>query len=271
MKTNKIAIWHSVLALSALMAVPLAATAGPTSSKPVKAYIYSSIYDEHDTNAYFHNPQICPFLPLIDDANVLPDSTVGGLTTAWDQFLSPWASVSLAAGLYDDHTNCSTASSCLRAEISTNDKVFSLDTRATLPARKLTFEFTDPWNNTTNLPGNQQPPFGITISTVGLFQVSGLDPLTSMGICSSRACPEAKQIATKFWFNDPSSADVMWRVDWRGIRVLRMSQKQWYFIADACGGSQLAGLSKLEGNRTRPRETLNGYYLIPLFFAAELK
>jgi hypothetical protein len=88
-------------------------------------------------------------------------------------------------------------------------------------------------------------------------------------VCSSKACPEARQINTKLWFNDASGAQ--WRVDWAAIRVLRISTRTWYFVADACGGSQLAGLSKLEGTRTKPRDVLNGYFLIPMFFSATLQ
>jgi hypothetical protein len=54
---------------------------------------------------------------------------------------------------------------------------------------------------------------------------------------------------------------------WGGINVGAINRTG----TDACDGSQVGGLSKLEGSRTRPRETNSGYYLIPLFVAAERK
>ena len=257
---------RSVLALSLLAALPLGAFAGKTvsSSLPLTTYIYSTVVDEQQT-ATTYCTGVEPYL-LRDVAGLSADSTVGP-TSAWNVFLSPWTEeTGMVSGTYDNGANCVSSGSCLRAEFSTSYKVFSLDMRTTSPLRKVTLDFTDPWN-----PDPNTPAFGSSLSTTGLLQVSGLDSFTSMSMCSTRACPEYREIATKFWFNDPSNSSVTWRVDWSHIRVLRVSQKTWYFIADACGGSQVAGLSKLEGNRTRPRETLNGYYLVPLFFSATLK
>jgi hypothetical protein len=260
-----------ILALCALAALPLFASAGkPTSSvRPLVAVILNTVVDEQDTNGYFQQSGHCP--NGIEQPALLRPDTADGPTRAWDFPIRWTVRNNLVSGIYDNGSDCVSAGSCLRAEFSTNDKVFSLDTRSTWQPRKMIVDFGAAWDPATNQQIVNPPPFGATVSTPGLLQVSGLNPLTSMELCSSTACPEALQIATKFWFNDPRFADVMWRVDWRAIRVLRMSQTVWYFIADACGGSQLAGLSRLEGNRTRPRETLNGYYLIPMFFAAELK
>jgi hypothetical protein len=61
---------------------------------------------------------------------------------------------------------------------------------------------------------------------------------------------------------------VTWRIDWAHVRVLRLSSTTWYIIADACDGSQVAGLSKLSGSRTLPKAVLNGYYKIPFFVSA---
>ena len=96
-------------------------------------------------------------------------------------------------------------------------------------------------------------------------------PYTSMAICSSRACLEAQPAFAKLWFADPNDSSVTWRVDWTYLRVLRMSQNTWYILADSCDGSQIARLSKLEGARTQPKATPNGYYLIPFFIEAKLK
>jgi len=248
------------IALCVLVALPLCALAAKTapSSIPLRADFFTTLIDEQNTNAYYNNPNICPFYgQSIEYPNVLPD-TLTGPSTAWG--FVPWVPISgLQSGTYDNSTT-------LRVEFSTNDKVFSLDSRGSVPLRKLTLDFTHPSGTVSDVSFA-----GSTLATPVLFQVSGLDPITSMSVCSSTACPEARQIATKLWFNDPSAADTQWRVDWAAIRVLRVGTNKWYFIAGQCGGSQLAGLSKLVGTRTKPRETLNGYFLMPMFFAAERK
>jgi hypothetical protein len=115
------------------------------------------------------------------------------------------------------------------------------------------------------------PRIGSSYTTPGLFQISGLKSLTSMEVCSSTDCPEWRAIKATFWFNEAENPDVDWRVDWAFVRVLRVSTNSWYIIADACGGSQLAGLSELTGNRTKPREVNSGYFLMPLFIGVTLK
>ncbi len=248
------------IALCVLGALPFCPLAGKLvpSSIPLRADFFTTFVDEQNTNAYFNDPNICPFYgQAIEYSNILPD-TLAGPTSAWGYV--PWAPKSgLQSGTYDNSTT-------LRVEFSTNDKVFSLDSRGSVPLRKLTLDFTHPYGTISDVTFA-----GSSVATPVLFQVSGLDPLTTMSVCSSTACPEARQIATKLWFDDPSAADTQWRVDWAAIRVLRVSSNKWYFIAGQCGGSQLAGLSKLVGTRTKPRETLNGHFLMPMFFAAERK
>lgn len=254
----------AALILASLPVCVLAGKPAPApSSLPLTMSLYTTFVDEQDTNLYFNNPNICPYFDQVTwDSNLLPDA-LNGPTNEWDFF--NWNVKSgFQSGIYDNGTNCA-GSSCLRAEFSTSYKVFSLDTRTTTPLRKLTIDFGDPQ------PGTSISSLGALVTTPVLFQVSGTDAFTSMGVCSSHACPEARQIATKLWFDDPSAADTQWRVDWAAIRVLRVSSNTWYFIADGCGGSQVAGLSKLVGTRTKPRETLNGYFRIPLFFSAVLK
>jgi hypothetical protein len=255
------------VALCLVAALPFGALAGkPTSSSvPLRADVFTTFYDEQDTNAYYGSNDICPYYGLLpEESNLLPDS-LSGPSTQWDYF--NWNVKSgLQSGRYENGTNCA-GSSCLRVEFSTNDKVFSLDTRAgAAPLRKLSVDFTAPYGT----PSSDSFA-GQVLTTPGLFEVQGLDPLTSMKVCTAPGCPEARQIATKFWFSDPTASDVMWRIDWRAIRVLRVADNKWYFIAGQCGGTHLAGLSKLVGNRTKPRETLNGYFLIPLFIAVERK
>jgi class 3 adenylate cyclase len=231
---------------------------------PLKVSLYSRVVDQQDTNAYF-KAATCP-VPFHDGSRLRPDKTDGSIN-AWDQFPgSPWKAVTkLSSGLYDDGQDCKPNGGCLRAEFSKDGKVLSLDTRHTSPLRKVTVDF--------GLPSADAspPPFGPHIATAGLLEISALNPITSMIVCSSSGCPEARQIAAKFWFADPSDSKVNWRVDWGAVRVLRLSPKAWYFIADACGGSQYTSLSKLVGEGANRVETSLGHFLIPLFFSAELR
>jgi len=265
-----------LLALAVASLLPVAAHAVRPSSSvvPLNVADYGIVADQQDTNAYFGNPNVCPATvtgtyEVI--SNLRPGPNVpAGPTTAWDStFLGAWTTVTdLTSGSYRNGDFCSATGSCLRAEFSTSDKVFSLDTRSTSPAQTLTVDFSAPWNPSTGTPGTNKAPWA-TFTSVGLLQVSATDAITGMGVCSSKACPEARQINTKYWFNDAQGNQ--WRIDWGAIRVLRVKSNVWYFIADACGGSQLAGLSELVGTRTKPREVLNGYFLIPMFFSATLQ
>ena len=265
-----------LIALAIASLLPVAAHAVRPSSAvvPLNVADYTTVADQQDTNAYFGSPNICPATTtgtFQGVSNLRPGPGVpAGPTTAWDStFLGAWTTVSgLSSGLYTNGSDCSAAGSCLRAEFSTSDKVFSLDTRSTSPAQTFTLDFSSPWNPSTGQPGTNHAPWP-TFTTTGLLQVNGTDAMTGMQVCTSKACPEARQINTKFWFNDAQGNQ--WRIDWAAIRVLRIQTNLWYFIADTCGGSQLAGLSQLEGTRTKPRDVLNGYFLIPMFFAATLQ
>lgn len=256
-------ILGSLAAASLLVAATLSAQAAKPGSGgiPAVANVFSSIHDEQTNIGCTYPPYIEP------TSGLLPDG-IPGATFAWDFFTSPWNPVSpLASGLYENGTFPASTSSSLRVEFNTNNKNFLIDTRTTAkPVRTFTVDFTSP-----NQPAVNTPPFGATISTPGLFEVLGASSLTSMQVCSSKDCPESRNIRAKFWFEDPSASDVMWRVDWQFIRVLRISSSTWYFIADACDGSQVAGLSELTGNRTRPREVNSGTYLVPLFISVMLR
>jgi hypothetical protein len=221
--------------------------------------------DQQDTNGYFRSA-VCP-VPFADVSRLRPDKTDGS-ASAWERFPdSPWKSATkVSSGVYDNGQDCMTSGGCLRAEFNRDGKVLSIDTRTTpQPRRKVTVDFGSPWTDASKLS------FATPISTEGLFEISGLNPMTSMVVCSSSACPEARQIAARFWFADPSDSKVRWRVDWGAVRVLRMSPKVWYVIADACGGSQYVELWKLAGDEANPVETSKGHFLVPLFFSAELK
>jgi len=270
MKIRNLSLRRALLALGMLALAPLPALAarpGAPSTVALKATVYATVIDEQDTVSYFNDGGVtgCPDVPLRDDTGLRPDG-ITGITSAW--YLSFWdPATSLVSGVYDNGSYPASSSSYLRAEFASSDKTFTLDTRTTAgPLRTFTLDFTDPYD-----PDPNTPSFGATLTTAGLFEVLGSAPMTSMAVCSSRACPEAREIPAKFWFNDPVNSGVQWRINWSHLRVLRVSSSTWYFIGDACDGSQVGGLSKLEGSRTKPRETNQGYYLIPLFVAAERK
>jgi len=257
------------IALAALvLAAPLLATAGKPTVTPLKARAFFTVVDEQNTVAYFNDGGVtgCPSPPLVDSPGLIPD-TVAETASVWN--LPGWTAVTgLTAGVYDDGTFCASASSCLRAEFNSGDKTLSIDTRGTgFPLRRFTLDLGDGWDLARDVPSSFVPSIGETVTTPGLFEVLGSASMTQMGICSSRACLEAREYPAKFWFAD--AAGVTWRVDWRHMRVLRVAADTWYFIADSCDGSQVAGLSKLEGSRTRPRETNQGHYLVPFFISVK--
>jgi hypothetical protein len=263
MKAHSFSILRSLAALSLMALAPLGSWAAKPGSGgiPLVANVFSSIHDEQ-TNVG------CPYPPFIQaSAGLRPDAEPGA-SFAWDFFLSPWDPANdLASGLYENGTFPVSPGSWLRVELNTNNKNFLIDTRTTAkPLRKFTLDFSQPVSPVENVP-----PFGVTLATPGLFEALGSFSLTSMAVCTTKDCPEARTIRTKFWFVDPSDASVEWRVDWEFIRVLRVSTGAWYFIADACDGSQVAGLSKLIGNRTQPRDVNNGTFLIPLFISVTLR
>jgi hypothetical protein len=253
------------LAVFSLALIPLSAMAVKpgSGSIPAVANIFTAVYDEQ-------TGQGCPYPTELNSTAGLGPDAIPGASFAWDFFLSPWDAVTgLSSGLYQNGTYPASVSSWLRVEFLTNNKNFAIDTRTTnKPLRKFNLDFTDPY-----VPAINVPKFGSTLATPGLFQVSGSQPLTSMGICSSKDCPEWKALKGTLWFDDPDPAltDVQWRVDWAFVRVLRVSSNTWYIIADACGGSQVAGLSELEGNRTRPREVNSGTFLMPMFITVSLQ
>ena len=141
------------------------------------------------------------------------------------------------------------------------------------PTRTFNLNF----QNSCDLPGCPAPAGSETVFNNGLLTTPALLNIflhggyDGMEICSSQACPEAEIAVAKLWFSDPANSSVTWRVDWTYLRILRMSPDTWYILADSCDGGQIAGLSKLEGNRSRPKTVFNGYYLIPFFIEAKLK
>lgn len=258
--------------LLALALLPLAALAGkPSSVVALKAQVHATVVDEQNSWAFFHDNETgCSNPPEVDVAAFAADAAAPVTTTAWNFF--NWNPVAnLSAGVYDNGSFCGTGT-CLRAEFNSSDKTFSLDTRVTgNPLRTFTVGFGEPWDLVNDRPASHVPPWGTVLRSPGLFEALASSSLTAMGVCTTNACPEAREIQAKFWFTEPGNADVTWRLTWNHIRVLRVSTATWYFLADACDGSQVAGLSKLEGSRTRPRETNQGYYLVPFFIGVDRK
>lgn len=253
---------------AALCAVVVASPvlAGPR-TVPVRAvHVFDGIVDEHDTNAFYAQPQFCAgSTSVIQAAALAGDLRYAAPTTAYDVF--PWTPAAVTGTTYTSGMDCGT--SCLRAELTSGGKTLSLDTRGTAAPsapRTLALDFTRPCE-TCSGPAGADGVFGGSLATTGLLNVFLGRPYTDMGVCSDTACPEGETAFAKLWFADPAEADVTWRVDWTFLRVLRVSQDTWYLVADECDGSQVGGLSRLTGNRSRPKTVFNGYYKLPFFLA----
>lgn len=267
MKISSLVVTLS-LAVALLAAKPAALNGGgkKPGNVPLVSNVYDAVVDEHDTNAYYGSATFCPGSSApFQTSNFAGDFAVTGPMTAYE-FGSPWA---LATGLsstgYADGSDC--GQNCLRVQFNSGLKILSFDTRGTLGPRKMSLNFSEPCGQAEGCPGPGGDPavFGGSLSTPGLLNVFLDFPFTDMEVCTSTACPEAQPAFAKFWFTDPADSQVTWRVDWYYLRVLRMSADAWYVIADACDGTQIAGFSKLEGNRGRPKTVFNGYYKIPFF------
>ena len=255
---------------AAILAVPFAASAGkPAATFPLTAKVHATAVDEQNTAVFLGDPEACTGGAEVDVAGFAPDGAAVVATNTWN--FTPWTLYGpVLAGVYDNRTFCGTGT-CLRAEFNSSDKTFSLDTRVTGgPLRTFNIAFDEPWDLANNVPGTRFAPWA-ALQTAGLFEALASSSLSQMPVCTTAACTEGREIQAKFWFTDPVNADVTWRLTWNHMRVLRVGPTTWYFVGSACDGSQVAGLSKLEGSRTRPRETNQCYYLIPFFISADKK
>ena len=260
---------QSALAV-AILAVPLAAAAAkPAPAVSLTAKVHSTVVDQHNTAVFGGDPEACAGGTEIDVAALAPDTADPVSTLTWN--FTPFSAYGpVPAGEYENKTFCGTGM-CLRAEFNSSDKTFSLDTRVTgNPVRKFNVAFDEPWDLFNDVPGIRLAPWA-ALQTAGLFEALATSSISQMQVCTTAACPQAREIQAKFWFTDPDNADVTWRLTWNHMRVLRVGPTTWYFVGSACDGSQVAGLSKLEGSRTRPRETNKGYYLVPFFISADRK
>ena len=264
-----------VLVLVAVLATALlpslfAAKHVRSSVVPLNIHVYDAVVDEHNTTAYYNNgTAFCSgSAASVASSAFAGDHNPAGPSTAYD-LGAPWTTATgLSSTTFAHNTNCGT--NCQRAQINTNSKIITLDTRGTSGPRTISLDFSNSCGQAQGCPGPAGDPlvFGGSIATEGLLDVYLNFPFSDMAVCSSTACLEGEPAFAKFWFADPSNSDVTWRVDWNYLRVLRVSQSTWYIIADQCDGTQVAGLSKLTGKRTRPKAVFNGYYTIPFFQAA---
>lgn len=260
------------VAVAALAILPSTFARKPVRSSvvPLNIHAYDSVVDEHDTTTFYSNgTAFCSGSTVpVDISAFAGDHSPAGPTSAYDVG-APWTTASgLSSTTYAHNSDC--GNNCLRAQINTNSKIVTLDTRGTIGPRQLSLDFSNACGLAQGCPGPAGDPtvFGGSVSVDGLLDVYLNVPYTSMAVCSSTACPEAEPAFAKFWFLDPSDSSVTWRVDWNYLRVLRLSSSTWYIIADRCDGTQVAGLSKLTGNRNRPKTVFDGYYLIPFFYSA---
>ena len=243
---------------------------GASSGSPLTFNIFNPIVDEQNTTAFYNNGgTFCSGLNNpVPGIAVFGDGRVTGPASAYDMG-SPWTLASgFATTSYTNGTDCGT--SCLKVVFGSKSTVLTVDTRGASGPRSIQVNFNQPCGTADGCPGpaGSSTVFGGYVNTPGLLEVFLDFAYTSMAVCSSTTCPEAQPAFVKFWFADPTNSSVTWRIDWAHVRVLRLSQTTWYILADACDGSQVAGLSKLSGSRTQPKAVLNGYYKIPFFVSA---
>jgi len=258
---------------------------------PLNLQAYEFVIDEHDTTGFYGLTYGDPSSEACSEDNVpggilsQPSNYKGdgvGLTIVPAyEFGTPWATVDdfrANATTYSDGADCTTAG-CLQARFTQGLKVLGLDTRGS--TRQITVDFRGDCSEApacTGPAGDSQKivdAFGSDVIVIdGLLNVFLESDYTQMDVCDTanggqfgRACFEAGNAFAKFWFTDP--AGTTWRIDWNFLRVLRMNANTWYFIADECDGSQVAGLSHLEPSRRKnPKTVFDGFFKIPFFFSA---
>ncbi len=284
---RKSLILRDLILVLLMAAFPLAMfgkSPGGVTGTPMKVSVYDTATDEQNTTAFYNNGTAFCSSPVFPAASWTGDSGVSAEVAPSPIYsFSGWTPVPDTGAQYVDSTDCG-PNQCLHALLDAATKILSLDTRGTLDLastgtvpREFTLDFTTPCF-TCSGPAGSPTVFGTgKLTTPALVNLSLTSPYTSMAVCSSTTCPEAQPGFAKIWFADPVDPSVEWRIDYAFIRVLRMSgipgtaTGTWYVIADGCDGTQIAGLSKLIGNRTRPKVVFNGWYLIPFLATATPK
>jgi hypothetical protein len=231
----------------------------------LKATVYSSVIDEQDTVGYFHDGGVtgCPDAPLIDAAGISHDGLPGRRRVLeflhWNPVADPGACTTTAPMRVDRQL----PSRGVHLERQDFDARYA---HRGQPAAQFHADFTDPYNPDPNVPS-----FGSSLTTAGLFEVLGSASMTGMAVCSTRACPEAREIPAKFWFNDPVASDTIGASTGCTFACCACHRRRGTSSPTRATALRSAGLSKLVGSRTRPRESNQGLYLIPIFIAAEKK
>lgn len=227
--------------------------------------VISMVVDEQDTTAYYDDGS--DYCTGTDASDSWPAGFTGDSVyyPALYNFTN-WSPIStLAASQYVNGDTRNMIQNPLRATIASNYTTLNLDLNGT--SRTITVDLN---NHCGFVYGEPQcpTPWGTASGTAvapGLLNVflttseSGAT-FMSMGICTSRTCPDAAPAYGKFWY---TFGGENWRVDWETLRVLRMSDKTWYIVANECDGTDVAGLVKMNGKNTKG--VLTGYYMIPLF------
>ncbi|MBZ5565361.1 MAG: hypothetical protein LAP13_23430 [Acidobacteriia bacterium] len=268
MRKSHLAVRVGLLTLAALgLLLWKVHTTSAAGQIPMTVNVYFQVVDEQNTTAFYNNgTAYCSGSNASIGSAFFDGDIVNGPTSAYN-FVPPWTlSTNLSSSQYVSGTYCSTSNACLSASFNKNQSTLSLDTRNSLGPRKVGLSFSAPCL-TCSLPGGA-PSFGSSVNTPVLVSIFLNTPYTSMSVCSSTTCPEAEPAFAKLWFTDPTNSQVTWRVDWTYLRVLRMSTGTWYVLADACDGSQIAGLYRLQNQRNKVTTSFQGYYLIPFFLSA---
>jgi len=236
----------------------------PAVTTTFKINLFTQSVDEQNLDAYYGIPGHCSEFPASFPARFLGDTANPGPTSAYD-VSSTWQTVgSLSSSQYVDGGSCNTSSRvCIGAGFNHSGNTLSLDTRGTQGPRVLTVDFGETCG-TCGVPGSNTA-LGGRLGTPALVSVFLDVGFTDMAICSSRACLEAEAAFVKLWFDDPNPTlkNQKWRVDWPYVRVLRMSANTWYVVANACDGSQVSSLYKLQNDKRRSSTSLQGQYLMP--------
>ena len=250
-----------LLLLTTCLTLALTSSGAPPGGGNASANFFSMVVDEQ-TNVG------CPNPPLIAPPLLYGDTT-SGPTTIYNT--PPWSvpTTSVTSSAYANGADCSpTKGTC--TSVSLSKSTLSIDTRlsqdaATGQPRNLKLDFSQPCPGCPYGPGPANPFGAGPLATPGLLSIFLTTPFNGMAICSTTDCPESETGTARFWFDDPTVRNLQWRVDWGFVRVLRVSANTWYVLADACDGSQVATLYRLNNNKKNVTVSRQGQYMMPFF------
>jgi hypothetical protein len=276
-------VLRALTVIALILIVPAGLTAGNSTTRPMTQDLFNQVVDEQTGIG-------CPYPPLIANAGLVGDGSTNNLdkaigpSTAWG--FGPWPAMPileepllsnpLKSSQYVDGLDCSNlGGGCLSVQLSknlsvlsNNNSINSLDSSTGKP-RFFTLNFVSCDSGGSCLSGNPNYFGSTTVKTTGEFGISLSVAWTSMAVCSTTACPEAKTAVARFWFNDPlGDPNLQYELVWNHVRVLRVSSTQWYTLADSCDGSRIATLYRQANNKKSPSQSNQGQYLIPFFSGA---